>query len=200
LHTIRGDMVPVHVHTTIAAPREEVFDFVADLAARPAWCDHFISDLRLAHPKSDGVGAAARYRLQAPRYKPWVETQIAEAERPSRVAERTRGGHGNRSRGEIVFDLSRQGRSLTRVELTIWSEAGTARERFLERLGARPWIRRQAKASLERLRAVFEERPDDPLSRATVAGWEPQKAPRFGLELADQPRVHTGSGQRAPSG
>lgn len=200
LHTIRGDMVPVHVHTTIAAPREEVFDFIADLAYRPAWCDHFISDLRLAHPRSEGAGAAARYRLQAPRYKPWVETQIVEAVRPRRVAERTRGGRSNRSRGEVVFELSRQGRDLTRVELTIWSEAGTARERFLERLGARPWIRRQAKGALERLRAVFEERPDEPLARATVAGWEPQKAARFGLELAGQPPVHTGSGQRAPSG
>jgi hypothetical protein len=200
LHTIRGEMVPVHVHTTIAAPREEIFDFVADLANRPAWCDHFTADFRLAHPKSDGVGAAARYRLLAPRYKPWVETQIFEAERPRRVGERTLGGRSNRSRGEVVFDLSRQGRSLTRVELTIWSEAGTARERFLERLGARRWVRRQSKGALERLRAVFEERPDEPLARATVAGWEPQKAPRFGLELADQPPVHTGSGQRAPSG
>jgi hypothetical protein len=193
-------MVPVHAHTTIAATREEIFDFVADLSYRPAWCDHFISDFRLAHPKSEGVGAAARYRLQAPRYKPWVETQIVAAERPRRVAERTRGGRSNRSGGEVVFELSRQGRDLTRVELTIWSEAGTARERFLERLGSRPWVKRQAKNSLERLRAVFEERPDAPLMRATVAGWEPQKAARFGLELADQPPVHTGSGQRASSG
>lgn len=200
MHTIRGEMVPVHVHTTIAAPREEVFDFIADLSYRPAWTDHFLSDFRLAHPKSDGPGAAARYRLQAPRYKPWVETQIAEAERPRRVAERTRGGRSNRSRGEVVFELSRPGRGLTRVELTIWSAAGTARERFLERLGARLWTKRQAKNALERLRAVFEEQRDAPLARATVAGWEPQKAARFGLELAGQPPVHTGSGQRAPSG
>jgi uncharacterized protein YndB with AHSA1/START domain len=193
-------MVPIHVHATIAAPREEIFDFLADLANRASWMDHCTSDLRLVHPRSGGVGAAARYRLDAPRYKPWVQTQIVEAERPRRLAERTRGGHGNRSEGEVVFDLSRQGRDLTRVELTIWSQAGTARERFLERLGARRWVKRQAKVALQRLRAVFEERPDEPLARASVAGWEPQKAPRFGLELADQPDVHTGSGQHAPSG
>ena len=193
-------MVPVHVHTTIAAPREEIFDFVADLASRTSWTDHFTSGLRLSHPKSGGVGAAARYRLDAPRYKPWVETQIVEAERPRRIVEHTRGGHSNRSEGEIVFDLSRQGQSLTRVELTIWSEPGTARERLLEKLGARRWVKRQAKLALERLRAVFEERPDEPLARTSVAGWEPQKAPRFGLELADQPDVHTGSGRRASSG
>ncbi|MEA2474605.1 MAG: hypothetical protein QOE06_2520 [Thermoleophilaceae bacterium] len=193
-------MVPVSVHTAIAAPREEVFDFVADLANRASWMDHCITDLRLAHPKSHGVGAAARYRLEAPRYRPWIETQIVEADRPRRIVEHTRGGRSGRTRGEVVFDLSRQGRSLTRVELTLWSEPGTARERFLEKLGARPWVRRQAKIALERLRAVFEERPDRPLLRTSVAGWEPQKAPRFGLELADQPDVHTGSGRHAPSG
>jgi uncharacterized protein YndB with AHSA1/START domain len=200
LHTIIRAMVPIHVHTTIAAPREEVFDFLADLANRAAWMDHCTSGLRLLHPKSHGVGAAARYHLEAPRYKPWVQTQIVEAERPRRIVEHTRGGHSNRTEGEIVFDISRQGQGLTRVELSIWSQAGTARERLLERLGARRWVKRQAKIALERLRAVFEERPDEPLARATVAGWEPQKAPRFGLELADQPDVHTGSGQRAPSG
>jgi uncharacterized protein YndB with AHSA1/START domain len=193
-------MVPVSAHTTIAGSREEIFDFVADLANRASWMDHCTSDLRLAHPKSDGVGAAARYRLEAPRYRPWVETQIAEADRPRRIVEHTRGGRSGRTRGEIVFDLSRQGRSLTRVELTIWSEPGTARERFLEKLGARPWVRRQAKIALERLRSVFEERPDEPLLRTSVASWEPQKAPRFGLELAGQPDVHTGSGRHAPSG
>lgn len=193
-------MDPVSVHTVIAAPREEIFDFVADLANRPAWMDHWQADLRLAHPKPTGEGAAARYRLAAPRNRQWVETQIVEADRPRRIVERTRGGRLNRTDGEVVFELSRQGRSLTRVELTIRSEAGTPRERVLEKLGARGWTKRQAKLALERLRAVFEEPRDEPLARATVAGWEPQKAPRFGVELVDQPDVHTGSGRRASSG
>ena len=193
-------MVPVTAHTSIAAPREEVFDFIVDLAARPAWMDHCMSGYRLAHPKSAGVGAAARYELHAPRFRHWVETQIVEAERPRRIAEATRGGRSNRTRGEIVFELSRPGRNLTRVEMTVWSEPGSPRERLLEKLGTRRWTKRQAKAALERLRAVFEERPEGELARATVAGWEPQKAARFGVELSGQPDVHTGSGQRAASG
>jgi uncharacterized protein YndB with AHSA1/START domain len=193
-------MVPVHVHTTIAAPREDVFDFLCDLSYRGAWMDHCTSDLRMADPRTEGVGAAVRYRLQAPRYKPWVESQIVEADRPRRILERTRGGRANMTRGEIVFELTRQGRGLTRVELTIWSEAGTPRERFMEKLGARRWVKRQAKVALERLRAVFEETRDEPLARTGVAGWEPQKAPRYGLGLAEQPDVHTGSGQHASSG
>jgi uncharacterized protein YndB with AHSA1/START domain len=193
-------MVPVTVHTAIAASREEIFEFISDVANRAAWMDHCTSDLRLAHPKTTGVGAAIRYRLHLPRNRQWVQTQIVEADAPRRLVEATRGGRSNRTRGEVVYELSRQGRSLTRVEMTTWSEAGTPREALLEKLGARRWTRRQGKIALERLRAVFEERPDEPLVRATVAGWEPQKAARFGVEQADQPDVHTGSGHRASSG
>jgi uncharacterized protein YndB with AHSA1/START domain len=192
-------MEPVSAHTAIAASREEVFDFVADLANRTAWMDHWQSEMRLAHPRASGQGAAARYRLRG-RSRQWAETRIVEADRPRRIVEATRGGRLNLTRGEIVFELSRQGRSLTRVEMTVWAEPGTIRERVSERFGARGRTRRQAKVALQRLRAVFEEQRDEPLARATVAGWEPHKAPRFGVELADQPDVHTGSGRRASSG
>ena len=57
-------MLPVTVHTFISAPREEVFDFIADLAYRPSWTDHGTSEFRLEHPQSHGVGAASRYLLE----------------------------------------------------------------------------------------------------------------------------------------
>ena len=41
-------------------------------------------------------------------------------------------------------------------------------------------MRRQTKKALERLRMIFEEPPSGPLKRATIAGYEPRKAPRFG--------------------
>jgi uncharacterized protein YndB with AHSA1/START domain len=193
-------MVPFTVHSSIAAPREEVFDFVADMAHREAWWDHCGSEFRLEHPVSTGVGAAVRFRLGAGGSKSYLETQIVEAERPRRIVEATRSGRLGRTRGEIVYDLSRQGRHLTRVEMTVYSEPATVPERLRQRLGGRRWMRRQVKLALQRLRAVFEERPDEPLARTTVAGWEPQKAPRFGAELAGQRDVHTGSGERASSG
>jgi hypothetical protein len=34
--------------------------------------------------------------------------------------------------------------------------------------------------SLRRLRKIFEERPERPLARAGVAGYEPLKAARYG--------------------
>ena len=57
---------PVTVETVISAPREAVFDFVGDLANHVAFTDHFSSDFRLARTKSDGLGAAARFRLENP--------------------------------------------------------------------------------------------------------------------------------------
>jgi phosphoribosylformylglycinamidine synthase subunit PurL len=38
----------VTVDTHISAPREEVFDFLVDLAGRPAYTDHYLEDYRLA--------------------------------------------------------------------------------------------------------------------------------------------------------
>ncbi|MEA2397594.1 MAG: hypothetical protein QOK25_1150 [Thermoleophilaceae bacterium] len=180
-------MLPVTAHTYISAPREEIFDLMADLAYRPAWTDHYTSEFRLEHPRSSGVGAAARYRLEAPRYRVWTETAIVEADRPRRIVEATRGGRIERTRGEVVFELTRQGEGLTRVDMTLWSEPGTAREAVMERLGARPWLRRKTKVALERLRTIFEEEPGRPLEHATVAGWEPLKAPRFGLGPRGEP-------------
>lgn len=173
-------MIPVRVHTFISAPREAVFDVLADMAARPSWTDHYMRDLRLENPRSTGVGAAARYRLDAPLYRQWVEAEIVEADRPRRVVEATRGGRLGRTRGEVTYELTPQGRSLIRVDMTIASEAWMPRERVQERLGARRWLRRRAKKSLERLRELLEEPSGEPLERATVAAWEPAHGPRFG--------------------
>jgi uncharacterized protein YndB with AHSA1/START domain len=173
-------VIPVRVHTFISAPREQVFDALADIAARPSWNDHYMKDFRLENPRARGVGAAARYRTDAPFYRQWVEAEIVEADRPRRVVEATRAGRLGGTAGEVSYELTPQGRSLTRVDMTISSEAGTPRARFQERLGARGWLRRQSKKALERLRTMLEERPDEPLERATVAGWEQSRGPRFG--------------------
>jgi hypothetical protein len=174
-------MVPVTVHTAIAAPREEIFDFVADLAYRPAWCDHFISDFRLAHPKSHGVGAAARFMLDAPfSAATWCEIAIAEYDRPRRIVERGRLWRQGRTPAAAVYEFLHDVHGLTRVELTVWTEPATLVDRFKEALGGRRWLRAQTKTALERLRLVFEERRDAPLARVGIAGYEPLKAPRFG--------------------
>ena len=75
-HRIAGPVGPVTVETVISAPREAVFDFVGDLANHVAFTDHFMSDFRLARAKSDGLGAAARFRLENPGPKQWAEVAV----------------------------------------------------------------------------------------------------------------------------
>ena len=75
-------MGPVSTSITVDAPRERVFGFLLDLANRPAFTDHFMSELRLERVDSSGVGAAARFRVHPPAARMWMETVIEGAERP----------------------------------------------------------------------------------------------------------------------
>jgi hypothetical protein len=173
-------MLSVTVHAFISAPREDLYDFIADLGARPAWCDHFMDDFRLAHPDASGEGAGARYELDEPGWRHYEEVTIVKAERPRLIVEAMHGGRNLKTRGEIVWELSREAGGQTRVAVTFTREAGTPREAFKERFGSRRWLRRQLKTALERMRVVFEERPDQPLARAGIAGYEVLRGPRFG--------------------
>ncbi len=179
-------MRAVTVHTVISAPREEVFDFVCDLAGRPAYTDHYLEDYRLARAKPVGEGAAARFRLNAPLAKEYAELRITEVDRPRRIVEELRVGRRGRNRSLAVYDFTPEGGGVTRVELTTYSEPATIVDRLKE-IGAVGWLRRQTKKSLERLRMIFEEPPKEPLKRATIAGYDPGKAPRFGAPAGMDP-------------
>jgi uncharacterized protein YndB with AHSA1/START domain len=173
-------MLPVTAQASISASREAIYDYIADLALRPAWCDHFQEDYRLAGPRSKGLGAAARYLLDPPLSSLYLEVAIVEAESPRRIVERAHGGRNLRTKGGVTWELTRAGSGLTRVEMTYWHDAGTPREAFKQRLGMHGWMKRQTSTALDRLRQIFEEAGDEPLARASVAGFEPMKGPRFG--------------------
>jgi len=179
-------MREVTVDTFISAPREEVFDFVVDLAGRPAYTDHYLTDYRLARANPVGIGAAARFRLEAPLAKEYAELTITEAERPRRIVEELRVGRLGRNRSVAVYDFVAEPAGVTRVVLTTYSEPKTFGDRLKE-VGAAGWMRRQTKRALERLRMVFEEPRDRPLARATVAGYEPLKSARFGAHTGMNP-------------
>lgn len=179
-------MREVTVSTVISAPREDVFDFVNDLAARPAFTDHYQDDYRLARVNAVGPGAAARFRLRAPLAKEYAELTITEADRPRRIVEELGVGRRGRNRSLAVYDFTPETAGTTRVELTTYSEPATPVDRLKE-IGAAGWVRRQTKKSLERLRMIFEEPPPGELRRATIAGYEPAKAPRFGAPAGMDP-------------
>jgi uncharacterized protein YndB with AHSA1/START domain len=179
-------MREVTVSIVISAPREDVLDFVNDLAARPAYTDHYMDDYRLARVVPVGVGAAARFRLNAPMSNEYAELTITEADRPRRIIEEIRAGRRGRNRSVAVYDFTRESAGVTRVELTTFGEPATMVDRFRQ-LGAAGWIRRKTRKSLDRLRAIFEEPQKKPLKRATIAGYEPDKAPRFGAHHGMDP-------------
>jgi uncharacterized protein YndB with AHSA1/START domain len=176
--------VTAEIH--ISAPRERVFDFVADLAGRPAWTDHYLEDYRLARPNPYGLGAAARFQLRGPIVSEWAELVITECDRPRRIVEEAKVGRRGRNRSLAVYEFSPEAGGVTHVELTTFSEPATVVDR-LKQFGAATWMKRQTTTALERLRMIFEEPPEGELARVTVAGYEPEKAARFGAATGMDP-------------
>ena len=175
-------MRQVTVETVISAPREEIFDFVADLSRRPAYADHYLKDYRLAAADPVGEGAAARFLLDAPIFSERCEIAISQADRPRRIVEEGRVGRLGRSRMVAVYDFLPDAGGNTRVELTTFSEPKTMLDRMKQR-GAHRWVRRQSKVALERLRRIFEEPGTEELARVRVAAHEPHTNPRFGRHV-----------------
>jgi hypothetical protein len=173
-------MRPFTVQTSISAPREEIYDFVADLSNRPAYSDHFMQDYRLARANPVGQGAAARFKLKGPFGEQWGEIALMTCDRPRRIDEQGRIGRLGRITTHAIYEFVQDAGGVTRVELTVWTDPDKPFDTILEHLGARRWLRHRTRMGLQRLRRIFEEERDQPLARATIAGYEPLKAARFG--------------------
>jgi uncharacterized protein YndB with AHSA1/START domain len=171
---------PLEARIVISAPREEIFDFVADIGARPAWHDHYVKDFRLTRVNPVGVGAGAAFLVDSPLFPQRAEFQVVEMDRPRRIVERGRIGRWGRTTGWVEWEFADEYGRATEVQVTIWTQPGIRWDGVKESLGARGWLKRRTRGALRRLRMVFEERPAQPLERATVAGYEPLKAARFG--------------------
>jgi len=179
-------MREVTVSATISAPREQVFDFVCDLSVRPSFADHFMEDYRLARVLPVGVGAAARFKIDLPLANEYAELTITKAERPRQIIEEIRVGRRGRNRSVAVYDFTRESANVTRVQLTTFSEPATVVDRLKE-IGAAGSIRRKTRKALDRLRLIFEDPDRAKLKRATIAGYEPEKAARFGAYAGMDP-------------
>jgi uncharacterized protein YndB with AHSA1/START domain len=161
-------MGPISLTTTIDASRERVFDLICDLAARPAWADNFISDYRLERIAATGPGAAARFRVAAPGGIKYMETVIAEADRPHRVLERGRGGRLDRIPIQTLWELKEGPGAVTTLILTFETDPATIIDRARE-LGREGWWRRRWRRSLRRMQELIESGVEPPRA-ASVAG------------------------------
>jgi uncharacterized protein YndB with AHSA1/START domain len=154
----RPPMGPVNAELAIDVPRRKAFDYLADLANRPSFIDHFVSDFRLLRTESTGVGAGARFRFYAPPQAIWMDSTIVELEPPLRISERGHGGRFNRIPSAIEWELSAGPGPLTTVRITYWTDPTHPLDRLKEVLGgASIWYGRDWAAALRRLRALLEQ-------------------------------------------
>lgn len=161
-------MGPLIAEITIDAPRERVFAVVADLANRPAFCDHFQSSFRLQRVDSTGVGAAARFHVDARFTGFWMETVIDTLEPPHLVLEGGRGGRIDRIPMGTAWELVDAGAEMTEVRVSFWTKPERHLDKLKDRMASAGWQRRQWKRALVRLRDLIET--DARIEAVQVAG------------------------------
>jgi uncharacterized protein YndB with AHSA1/START domain len=149
---------PFTVTTTIAKPREEVFEYLADIANHPEFTDHWLVDWHLTRVETYGAGAGARFRIKAPLNRfGWADMVFAELQAPFRIVERGRGGKFNRIRMVGTYTLSPGPGDTTRVQFTLDTEPSQLSDKLMETFGGRSWNRRQAAKAMRRLRSILED-------------------------------------------
>jgi uncharacterized protein YndB with AHSA1/START domain len=159
----------VTVSIVISAPREQVFDYLQDIANHPEFTDHYLVDWHLTRIDSVGRGAGARFRVKAPGTRfSWADVTFVEVDRPYRIVEAGRAGKNNRIRTLGVYELVPGEAGTTRVRLTLQTIPATLSDRLLEGLGVRAWTRRRNARAMHRLRAIIE-RGERRGQRVTVA-------------------------------
>ncbi|MGO9954711.1 MAG: SRPBCC family protein [Solirubrobacteraceae bacterium] len=162
-------MEPFTVATTIARPREQVYEYLADIANHAEFTDHYLVDWRLTRVDPYGPGAGARFRIKAPLQRfAWADVTIAEMQPPYRIVEHGRGGKYNRIRMLGVYTLSPASAGATKVQYTFETEPRQLSDKLMETFGGRSWSRRKAGKAMRRLRSILEDGRDRG-RRASVA-------------------------------
>jgi uncharacterized protein YndB with AHSA1/START domain len=143
------------VSIPIDVPRERAFDFVADLANRPAFMGRFLTEFRLQRLDSTGVGASARFRVRERGL--WMETVIEELEPPHRIIERGRGSRLGRMPVSTAWELTEAGADGCEVRVIHWTEPSHPGDRIAEKVpGIERFYRRALSGSLAQLKQLLE--------------------------------------------
>src|SRR5919107_783348 len=97
IRKIRGAVDPVRASVTVDRPREEVFDYLADIANHAEFMGPLFEDWRLTRVDSYGAGAGARFRSNARMDRfGWGDINFVTVEPPRRIVGIGRGGKYNR--------------------------------------------------------------------------------------------------------
>jgi uncharacterized protein YndB with AHSA1/START domain len=160
---------PVTSRANIGRPREEVFDYLADIANHAEFSDHYLKDWRLTRVDSVGKGAGARFRRhkRMDRFG-WGDMTFIEVNRPYQIVAVGRSGKFNRNKTYTTWTLMPSSGG-TVVEYTTEIDPALPTDRIMEAFGMRRWFRRGGDKAMRRLQSILEE-DHDRGKRATVAG------------------------------
>jgi uncharacterized protein YndB with AHSA1/START domain len=162
---------PFTVSTTIARPREEVYEYLADISNHAEFTDHYLVDWHLTREDSYGAGAGARFRIKAPLNRfSWGDMVFAEVQPPFRIVEHGRTGKYNRIRMLGSYTLSPGPGGTTKVEYSLETVPVLISDRLMESIGGRARSRRKAAKALRRLRSILEEGRDRGKRASVEAG------------------------------
>ena len=151
-------MEPFSVSTTIARPREQVYEYLADIANHAEFSDHYLVDWHLTRTDTYGRGAGARFRVKAPLQRfSWADMVLAELEPPFKILEHGRGGKYNRIRRLGIYTLQPASGGGTRVQYTFETEPSQLSDKLIENFGIRSWNKRKAGKAMRRLRAILDD-------------------------------------------
>jgi uncharacterized protein YndB with AHSA1/START domain len=161
---------PVELSINIDRPREEIFEYLADIANHPEFSDHYLKDWRLTRVDSFGRGAGARYKMDAPRQRfGWSDLTFVSVDPPREIIAMGRGGKFNRIKTFASWTLEPAPGGGTRVEFVFETEPALPTDRLVEAFGFRGWYKRKSAKALRRLRSILEDN-EQRGTRATVAG------------------------------
>jgi len=175
-------MEPITLSTTIARPREEVFEYLADVANHPEFTDHFLIDWHLTREDSYGHGAGARFRVKTrvDRFA-YADITLAELRPPELIVATGHGGRFNRISSRSTWTLTPDAGGNTVVEFSTSSEPVMASDRLMEKLlRTHSAATRHHKRALERLRKILEA-DEQRGARATLSGGARKPATGFRL-------------------
>lgn len=162
-------MNPFHLTTTVSRPREEVFNYLADIANHAEFSGHYLTDWHLTRIDSVGQGAGARFHINAPLNRfSWGDVTFVDVQPPFRIVAIGRTGKFNRIKTYARWTLSEAPGGSTRIEYEAETEPILPTDRIIDGLGA-PRARRAAKRALRRLKLILEG-DVKPSGRVTVAG------------------------------
>ena len=177
-------MTAFTLETTVARPRELVYDYLADVAHHPEFLDHFLKEWHMTREETFGLGAGGRFRAEVPFQRfPWGDWAIVQLEPPHRIVLQGRSGKYNRVRTLTVFELRDGSSGGTTLAVTVDSQPHFPSDKLIDALGRRV-TRRRWRAALRRLSRILEEDRDRG-TRATIAG-----GPRKPATSTHQPVTH----------